>query len=644
MSMWKRLTGRDNKKPYWQFSPIPNIEESNFNKILERFYSMKVPGLVRENLQNSLDGKRPDHEGPVRVTIKTGTIEKNQVPGINEVIARISSLEGRNSYTKEAITHMQNATKNDEVDFISFEDENTKGLSGAKNGQSVSPQDTWAIYAYNKGVQSEEEDESVEISRGGSHGVGKIASNAASDLNIMYFANCDAYGDQHLGGTIQLIEHVYQNQSYRSTGYFADIEELGTNKSKFYPFENEFHEVFKKKTRGLKIIIPFFRKEYNDEREIIKSVIDSFFVSILEKKLEVCMNGKMIDANTITNYVNSSDYYIQNVPDMKKEFTHLYVGTYLNEEPRILKISDGAEEYEFNLYFRYDEEIPKGRVAIVRTIGMKIEDKKVDRKATQPFNAVLIGGSKEDAYLKSLENESHTQLSADDIKDPLLKKRAKKFISNLSKEMAKVIDEAIEERNPVDGAMDTSDILYVVENQFKQELTKAMGAVVINKKNPVVKYDDNLPPKQDRKGKKGTLNTVKKELIKPVKPGRTENEEESTEQHRSKYSVHPNTVERILMGNKEVVKFDLSSNKNVAASSHCNVGISIIDGMGQEDRHSFVLKENYEQIVDRSTGNECLLTQNKINDVRINQGVAELTFDLKGNFNKALKFVYYVEV
>ena len=23
----------------WQFSPIPNIEESNFNKILERFYS-----------------------------------------------------------------------------------------------------------------------------------------------------------------------------------------------------------------------------------------------------------------------------------------------------------------------------------------------------------------------------------------------------------------------------------------------------------------------------------------------------------------------------------------------------------------------------------------------------------------------------
>lgn len=38
---------------YWQFSPIPNIEESNFNKILERFYNLKVVGLIRENIQNS---------------------------------------------------------------------------------------------------------------------------------------------------------------------------------------------------------------------------------------------------------------------------------------------------------------------------------------------------------------------------------------------------------------------------------------------------------------------------------------------------------------------------------------------------------------------------------------------------------------
>ncbi|GGE54714.1 hypothetical protein GCM10007140_01280 [Priestia taiwanensis] len=37
-----------------QFFSITNIEESNFNKILERFYNLGIAGLARENTQNSL--------------------------------------------------------------------------------------------------------------------------------------------------------------------------------------------------------------------------------------------------------------------------------------------------------------------------------------------------------------------------------------------------------------------------------------------------------------------------------------------------------------------------------------------------------------------------------------------------------------
>ncbi|WOV86960.1 hypothetical protein QWT69_13940 [Sporosarcina oncorhynchi] len=630
---------------YWQFSPIPNIEESNFNKILERFYNLKVAGLIRENIQNSLDGRLLDSEDPVKFSITTGTIQKKDVPGINEVIKRIHSLKGRNSYTKEAIEHMVKTSEEEEVHYISFEDSNTRGLSGAKNGQSNSSKDTWAIYAYNKGVHSEEEDAAVETSRGGSHGVGKIASNAASDLNVMYFANCDANGDQHLGGTVQLIEHEFEGQSYRSTGYFADIERLGPNKSKFYPFENTFHKVFEKKTRGLKIIIPFLRKEYSDETDIIRSVCDSFFVSILLNKLEVDVNGRKIDANNIQEYVNDPEYYTQNIADMKHVFTPLYVSTYLEQPARTLHVSDGKEEYEFNLYFRYDEEIPKGRVAIIRTIGMKIEDKKVKNKANQPFNAVLIGGAKEDAYLKSLENESHTELTDDHIKDPVLQKRAKRFINNLSRAMTTVIDEAIKDHNPTDGKMDTKDLLYVSEVQFKQELSKAMGAVVIDKKKPVVKMDDDLPPRKGKKKPGGSSKPTNPPLIKPVKRTTSADDTDTNDDKPlSIFNIHPNTVERLLMGNKEIVRFNLSSNEEVKKASTCNVSISIIDGMGQEYRSAFKLKDNFSQVIDKSTGSTCSLNNNKINHVTINEGVAELTFDLKNNYNRALKFVYYVEV
>ncbi|UOK56124.1 hypothetical protein MGI18_13855 [Bacillus sp. OVS6] len=274
--------------------PIPNIEESNFNKSLERFYDMGVSGLVRENIQNSLDGRLLDYDGPVVLKIEIGTILKEHIPGIEEVKNRILELEGRNTYTKETISHMKNRLDQNEVRYISFEDINTRGLTGARNGQSGSKKDTWGIYAYNKGVHFEEDSADVEVSRGGSHGVGKIASNAASDLHVMYFANCDANGDQHLGGTVQLIEHVHNGQAFRSTGYFTKIQQEENGNTKFYPYENCFHQVFKKNTRGLKIIIPYLREEYDDEKEIIKSICDSFFISILKDKLQVHVNEKKI--------------------------------------------------------------------------------------------------------------------------------------------------------------------------------------------------------------------------------------------------------------------------------------------------------------------------------------------------------------
>ncbi|MCA1031178.1 hypothetical protein LCL95_09100 [Bacillus timonensis] len=630
----------------WQFSPIPNIEESNFNKILEKFYNLGIAGLVRENTQNSLDGRLHSSNEPVVLTIKTGNIKKEFIPGIDEVKKRVSSLKGHNHYTKETIEHMKNKMNQDEVAYISFEDSNTRGLKGAKNGQSESKEDTWAIYAYNKGVHSEEEDEAIENSRGGSHGVGKIASNAASDLHLMYFANCDEEGNQHLGGTVQLIEHKYNEQSYRSSGYFTDIKYIDTNKTKFYPFENTFHEVFEKKTRGLKIIIPFLREQFNDEKEIIKSICDSFFISILEKKLVVIVNGKEISSETIKDYVFTEKYYNQNLEEMKHEFTPLYLETYLNQEPVPLKISNGVNDFTFNLYFRYDERIPKGRVAIVRTIGMKIEDKKIKNNANKPFNAVLVAGKNEDGYLKSLENESHTELAFDHIKDQQLQKNAKKFINNLSKEITKVIEESIKKNNPTDGLINTKDILYLVENQFKQDLASAMATVKINKGKSVVKVAID-PPKKKKKDKKSPGTGKPKnpddepKRIRKVKPKGDPSDEG---EKKTRYSAHPDIVERLLIGEKEFVKFDFTSSKEISNEKSCNISLAVVDGMGAEYSNEFNVVDNYRCVIDRTTGKQCKIENNVIKDVEIDQGVAQLQLELNNSVNNALKFVYYIEV
>lgn len=635
------------KKSLWQFSLIPGIEESTFNKVLERFYDLGIYGLTRENIQNSLDGKVPGEDKPVIVSIKTGKIKKEFIPGLDEIKERILCLQGRNGYTKETIEHMKNTMDQDEVSYISFEDSNTKGLKGAKNGQSDSKEDTWGIYAYNKGVHFEEEDTTLEKYRGGSHGIGKIASNAASDLHIMYFANCDEEENKHLGGTVQLIEHKYNDNFYRSTGYFTDIKTIEGNKTKFYPFENKFDDIFSKNTRGLKIVIPFLRDQFNNEREIIKSICDSFFIAIIEKKLEVIVNDKKIDSDSIKNYILNKDYYVQELDEIKEEFTPLYFNTYINKKPIQVKIEDISKAYNFKLYFDYNEEIPKGRVAIIRTIGMKIEDKKVKNNVNKPFNAVLIPESIiEDGFLKSLENESHTQLSSDHIKDQKLQRNATRFINNISREIAKIIEEEIKKNNPTDGFMNTKDILYMVENQFKRDLSSAMATVKVNKGNKditVVKVTPDIPKKGEAK-KKSEDDKKKKEPVKRVKKAKKDKEKDGNEEKQIRYNVNPNIVERLILRDKEIVKFDFTGSEEMKKAKLCDISLSIVDGMGTEYADEFKMKDNYNSVIDKSTGNKCKIQNNLIKDVEIKKGIVHIQLELKEQFNKALKFVYYVEV
>lgn len=634
-----------NQQSYWQFSQIPNIEESNFNKILERFYDMKVTGLVRENIQNSLDGKLKEYDGPVIVKIQTGDIETRLIPGVKELIDRIYSLEGRNTYTKETIQHMLNKVDQESVSYISFEDQNTKGLTGAKYGQSNSKDHTWGIYAYNKGVHFEETDTAIETARGGSHGVGKIASNAASDIHLMYFANCDEEGEQHLGGTIQLIEHSYNDRYYRASGYFAELKK-DEYSSKFMPFENNFHEVFSKNTRGLKIIIPYLRKGYAETQDIVTSVCDSFFISIIEGKLEVEVNGIKINPDTIHDLVTNPSYYVQKIEDIKKNFTPLYVNTYLEKVPQELNISDGRHDFKFRLYFTYDERIAKGRVAIVRTVGMKIEDLKVKGNVNKPFNAVLIGGSDEDSYLKSLENESHTELSSDHIKDPVLQRQAKRFINNLSREISKVIEKAMKDNNPVDGTMDTKNIIYLVESQFKQDLMSSMGTVLINSK-PVVKTKTNVKKKEKRDKQKNSKQSTSREATKNRKPlkliknleGKHDGEDQT-----KKYSANPEMVERIIVQDREYLSFDFSKSKETIGDYPCSISLAVIDGMGVEHSNEFQLKDSYLTIRNPITSQNYNIENNSIKDVEVIEGKAQLELTLSPNYNRALKFVYYVEV
>lgn len=632
----------------WKFSEINCIEEFTFNKVLENFSKLGVSALVKENIQNSLDA-RLSNDNRVIVNIEIGQIHKSDIPGLDQIKNRIGSLKGKNSYTRNTIDTMRSKMNEELVDYISFEDINTKGLkyTESMNGEK---KDTWSVYAYHKGNHAEDSDEVLEKSRGGSYGVGKIASNAASDLHMMYFASCDDEGNQLLGGTVQLIEHQYDDNYYRASGYFTDQRELVNGKFDFVPYKNTYHKVFQKSTRGLKIIVPFLKEQLNDEKAIIQCICDNFFIAILKGKLQVNVNGKELSENELAKYIKNDEYYEQVKNQIKDNFTPLYYNTYLNCEPRTLVVKDMKDKHEFHLYFNYDEEITKGRVAIVRTIGMKIEDFKVSGNATKPFNAVIVPvTTEEDMFLKSLENESHTKISFEHITDTEVQKNAKRFINNLSKEIIKIIDESIRLHNKTDGWMDTEDIIYDMKMQFKNDLEKSMPSVhVINGKKKIVQIGGKKKNKKDDKLE--GINVTKTEGEKKsstsskTRKTRVKDEESSGEETKAIFSAHPSEVERVILGSDELIRFDFSGNSELSKTNKCNLSLAVVDGMGDVMKDKFRVEENYQYAIDPSAGQELTIRNNKIEGVNIKKGIIQLNLKLKDRFNKALKFVYFVEV
>lgn len=624
----------EDKNSKWSFRKITAIEEALFNNTLERFYDLGISGLVRENIQNSLDGKLKNCEDPVKVIIKTGTVLAEKIPGIEEIKRHILSLKGENSYTKATIEHMKTCINNSVVPFVSFEDCNTKGLTGACHGEEICNGDTWGIYAYKKGVHHVESDEEWENIRGGSHGVGKIASNAASNLHLMYFANCDEQGNQHIGGTVELIEHDLEGEKYRATGYFTKVEQ-----DKYYPYENHFNEIFSKKTRGLKIVVPYLREQFQGKEKIIRAVCDNFFVSILKQKLEVVVDDILINSDTFLEIVeNKAIYEEQNYNEIKTNFTPLYVKTYIENSPIDIVIEDkNGVSYPFSLYFKYDETIKKGRVAIVRGIGMKIEDKKVIGHANTSYNAVMIPKtSTGDMFLKSLENESHTRLSYEHIKSVKFQNNAKRFINNIDKSVKEIFVSYIEKTNPADGKIDTSELIYSIERNFKKNLSRHIATVELNKDR---KNGNKKLVKIKQKGSKKKTEKTKKKVIKVKKP------QINKETNKERYSIKNESVKRLLLNNKEYLVFDFNEEEQYSGETVCDISFVIVDGMGNLEGKKFEINENYSEMFDRNKNCDIDdIDGNSAKNIEIKDGKVWLEMKTTEKFNPSLKFVYYVEV
>lgn len=631
---------------FWQFIKQSSMSNLTFDDNLEQFYKLGIDGLIRENIQNSMDAKLKTHTGPVKISIKTGNIDKNDIPGIENIFEHIKSLNGQNQYSKETIENMHKAMYKTNIPYISFEDFYTEGLNGIPSKNNLITDGTWMAYAYHKGYHYVNDNDELENIRGGSHGIGKIASNSASDIHTFFFANCDDSGNQHLGGGINLIDHIYNNQPYSGVGYFTDIIEL-QNKDQYFPFKNNFHDVFKKDTRGLKIIIPYLREEYNNVDNIIKSICNNFFVAILDNKLIVEVNNNLINADTISSYINNSILFNPESTKSEEYFTPIYLDTYCNHflSSEFLIEDKNKKLYPFKLYFQYDENIKEGRTAIIRQIGMKIEDRKVRSNIRRPYNAILIPENEDgDIFLKSLENASHTKLETTHFRNKSIENNAKRFLNNMDELLHSIIRAQTQEKNLKEEVLNTEDIIYSIENSFKKEMEKQSQSIRLNSGNKdtpkTIEKIKTTKKKDKKKDKPKPKETIKNKIIKTLR--KRDNKKDMTT--RNRYSLESNVINRLTLASKEILNIDLSNISGYLNQDYCDLSLFQIDGEGIANKLHFNIYDYIYSIKDLNSNEILSIENNIIKDVRIINGLLKVELSLKDNYSNSFKFLYSVEV
>jgi len=588
----------------WKFDRLKNLQNYAFDEVLERFYNFGIEGLIRENIQNSLDAHQENND-PVIIKIQLGQLTKDEIPGLEEIEAHINSLKGYNLYTKNTIEHMKSVLRRNvtHVPFLSMEDMNTKGLDGSREGYNRYKPNQYQAYAYSRGMHYNDNDDK-EFIKGGSFGVGKIASNSASDIYTMFFANHDKTGHKTLGGSIHLIEHQHEGEGYRAHGFFTDSKD-----GLFTPYENQgFSSLFQKETQGLKIIIPFLREGFSNKYKIIRAIIDSFLLAIQRGHLLVEIEDKVISQDSLTNYLMNDAYYafddLDTMIRLDEVYTPLYYETLLNHYMKEITIYDKqGNDFNFSLYFQLNEEIPKGVTGIFRNNGMKIEDFKVSSNVMKPYNALLIPkGKKEDKFLKSLENESHTKLDYKSIKDKNASENAKYFINQIHKELSQVISDYIEQQTPTEGVLHTNDILYEINNNFKKQMQKNSSTLYNHrgsgpsKKTPTTKTNE-----PSKRGRKEPGKNPRDKYLSPVK------RKFGSDEMKIYYGVNSSAIKRTRYSDKEHLSIFLGDSKHLKDVDYAHLNVTMVDGSGRELFDQLDLTDLYREIVDGSADNTILM-------------------------------------
>lgn len=380
---------------------------------INSFNSDIINSLARETIQNSLDARDSEKE-PVKVTFDFKDIETNKLPGYKEL--KEVALENAvkfwkkkgNVPTLDFLKEFRSAIEASEVKVLKISDYNTCGLDGNN---------------YDALVLGNGYSEKSSENAGGSKGIGKAAPFAASDLRLVFYNTVPKKGDSKHAGVLNFVSFNFPGAEpdviTQSRALYQD-ETTG-----YVPGQINFGFEKRQKTQyGTDLFVVGLRNIDEDwENKIIFSTVNNFLVSILEDKLVVVVNDRIIDKETIQEVLIDLKNVNWNFDEKRLlESTENYYEAYTSPDRLEFNLDES-----FKSKYGFIKNLSDGKLILLkkdkanrailqtRISGMKIYDRRNISRSINFTGIFRATGKELDKFLRSLENTNHNKWSPDQL-------------------------------------------------------------------------------------------------------------------------------------------------------------------------------------------------------------------------------------
>ena len=395
-------------KLYWTFPPTGGGVSQGFHDSGQAIFGADAwDKTVREIIQNSLDAVR-DSDKPVTVRISRMQVPSSEI-GATDLTRHIESAlkRTRRDGYERGVKFFQRALKilkKRQIPTLAIVDSNTSGLVGQK----------WDALVHEEGTSSK----GTMKAAGGSFGIGKNAPYLISGVKtICYSTRYLAKGRQEwFIARCKISAHQDPRQPA------SELQHIGFGtKSKVAKGARAPPTRGKEIYRGFRLAEPgtgiFIIGSDIPESWISKSeqsLARNFFAAIHEKKLEIVIDQRRLDYETLDSVFES---------DKKHRTYHYYRLMRGSSKPACV---DG-EFGKFEVYLSTDEEDAPNRMAYVNRRGMMITD--VRQFGKNPFHTSVGSGwaqyavvvraadDKTDERVRAMEPPSHDSIEYERTND-----------------------------------------------------------------------------------------------------------------------------------------------------------------------------------------------------------------------------------